>query len=57
MEAGGQYGFNQGSYTLHVREWDTADDFTAGTDTGGRLAVGGSANGRIELPATATGSR
>ena len=36
-----------GTYTLSVTE--VTDDFTAGTDTAGAVAVGGSATGEIEL--------
>ena len=42
--AAGAYGAHVGTYTLSVRE----DDFTAGTDTDGAVAVGGSATSEIE---------
>ena len=43
----GAYGTYVGTYTLSVTE--VTDDFTAGTDTAGAVAVGGSATGEIEL--------
>ena len=46
-----------GTYRLSVTDVTDVDDFTAGTDTAGRVAVDGSVTGKIELPATATGSR
>ena len=45
--AAGAYSSRTGTYTLSVTE--VPDDFTAGTDTAGTLAVGGSATGEIEL--------
>ena len=44
----GAYRANAGTYTLSVEEV-ADDDFTAGTDTAGTVAVGGSATGEIEL--------
>ena len=43
----GALGYRTGTYTLSVRE--ITDDFTAGTDTAGAVAVGGSATGEIEF--------
>ena len=43
----GAYGSGRGTYTLSVEE--VTDDFTAGTDTAGVVAVGGSATGEIEF--------
>ena len=43
----GANGSRTGTYTLSVEE--VPDDFTAGTDTAGTVAVGGSATGEIEL--------
>ena len=43
----GAYGSNVGTYTLSVEE--VPDDFTAGTDTAGTVAVGGSETGEIEF--------
>ncbi len=40
-------GYGTGTYTVSVRE--IVDDFTAGTDTTGSVAVGGSATGEIEF--------
>ena len=44
----GASGSGNGIYRLSVT--DLTDDFTAGTDTTGRVAVGGSATGRVETP-------
>ena len=44
----GAYGSYTGTYTLSVEEV-AEDDFTAGTDTAGTVAVGGLATGTIEL--------
>ena len=44
----GASGSGNGTYRLSVT--DLTDDFTAGTDTTGRVAVGGSATGRVETP-------
>ena len=47
VAAGGQ-DQSTGTYTLSVAE--IPDDFTAGTDTTGTVAVGGSAAGKIDFP-------
>ena len=49
VSAGGSNGWDRGTYTLEVRAVP-ADDFTAGTDTTGSVAVGGSATGEIACP-------
>ena len=43
--AGSRSGYHTGTYTLRVTE--SVDDFTAGTDTTGTVAVGGSTTGEI----------
>ena len=47
VSAGAYGSIRTGTYTLSVTE--VTDDFTAGTDTAGTVAVGGSATGEIEL--------
>ena len=53
VSAGSANSYAEGTYTLSVTdvtdEVTVPDDFTAGTDTTGTLAVGGSATGEIEL--------
>ena len=44
----GSHGKSVGTY--RVWAWDVTDDFTADTDTAGRVAVGGSAVGELEVP-------
>ena len=46
--AAGSYGASRGTYTLSVAE--VVDDFVAGTETSGVVAVGGSVTGVIETP-------
>jgi Ca2+-binding RTX toxin-like protein len=42
------YGSRTGTYTLTVQQ--ISDDFSAATDTTGRVTVGGQATGRIDMP-------
>ena len=49
--AAGAYGNNTGTYTLSVTDitGTSTDDFTAGTETGGAVDVGGSVKGEIDF--------
>jgi len=47
--AAGGHGSETGTYTLSVRNISPPDDYAAGTDTTGMVAVGGSATGKVDF--------